>query len=231
MKSLDKYKKGDMTPEELEEFTDVFMRAKFDNDRKTRWENTLQTSFKVDRERVRGSKIIPQRRLISYLAIAAAAVLLFTVIRPAFLATTTTYAQLTDQFISQDFYENLSGIKGDQDTDQLNLRAVYAYNQKDFTTAISLYQQLIERGAANDEQYFFLGLSYFYDRQYATAIKYLDTTSEIYPDSKFKQETNWFLALAYLKNGELEKGKVILRSIQSGMWNHDKAQQLLDTFK
>lgn len=227
MDQLEKYKKGLLTKEELSNFTDVFMRAKYDDDRQNRWQKTLAGQHQVKRDKPEKT-----RRIYLWAASAAAAVaiIVFMLFSNPFTANAS-YEQLADAFLSEEFYENQEMIKGDQDVEQLNLQAIFAYNNKDFSTAIHHYETIVANGAATYEHYFFLGLSYLYTEQPVDAITNLLKVPESNAAGKFIQESRWFLALAYLKNQDLDNGMIVLRSITPAMWKYDEAQQLLEVLQ
>lgn len=232
MRNLESYKKGEMLPAELEEFTSQLMQAKFDNDRKKRWKKILEEDRGVNREIPPVSLKNKSRRIYMWVTAVAAVLLLLFASKPlvdSFMSPS--YNQLADQYISENFFENRDVTKGDQDIEQINLKAIFAYNQQDFSTAILNFKTIIASGSANDEHYLFLGLSYLYDKQYKNATQALSKVANLYPDTKFIEETHWFLALAHLKNNSLKEGKSILFSIKQGMWNYDKAQELLKTME
>ena len=228
MIDLNQYKKGGVTKEELEEFTNAFMRAKYDDDRKERWQSLLTTEQNFRRD-VDDQRTRPIGRRVFLWAASAAAVALVAYLMVFGLGPSpTTYEQLADNYLTGEFYENREGdSRGEQDVEQINLQASSAYNQKDFATAIARYETIIARGLANDRHHFFLGLSYLYTAAYEDAITNFLKVPELNASSKFIQEYRWFLALAYLKNEQLDEGEAVLRSIQAGDWKYTEAQALL----
>lgn len=227
MINLKQYKDGQGSREELEEFTDAFMRAKYDSDRRNRWQSLLSQEHDFKREAGTATDSRPGRRIYLWAASAAAAIILFLLWMFGPLSTSVTYEQLADNYIQEEFYENLEESRGEQDVEQLNMQAISAYNQKDFQTAISYYETIINQGQAHDRHYFFLGLSYLYVDQYDQAIENLLRVPELNAESKFIKEHRWFLALAYLKNGQPEEGRPLLLAIQSTDWKYREAQLLL----
>ena len=225
MSNLEQYKKGEMTAEELESFTDSFMRAKYDNDRKNRWENKLSTEQGINQTAPEAKS----RRLYLWVAVAAAVLLLLLAYKPIIQSFNSPgYEQLAEAFITDNFYENLEISRADQDITQVNLDAIAAYNQKNFETAITHFETIVAQGIATDKQFFFLGLSHLYSQEYDDAIANFIEAKNVNDKSKFKQDIQWFLSLAYLKNEDLVNGKSALLSISKGQWNYDKAQQLLE---
>ncbi|MEL6973155.1 MAG: hypothetical protein AAFO02_23525, partial [Bacteroidota bacterium] len=76
MIDLNQYKDGSVSKEELEEFTNAFMRAKYDNDRKERWQGLLASEQNFGRqENTQATKRI-SRRVFLWAASAAAVALI-----------------------------------------------------------------------------------------------------------------------------------------------------------
>lgn len=228
MINLNQYKDGKASKEELEEFTNAFMRAKHDYDRKNRWQSMLQLQHDFRRDKI-DTEVKPIRRsILMWAASAAAVVIAFVLWMLAPDTTAVTYEQLADNYLAEEFYENQEDSRGEQDVEQLNLQAIFAYNQKDFETAIGLYENIVQSGQANDRHYFFLGLSYLYLDRYDEAITNLQQVPAVNSDSKFIKEYRWFLALAYLKNKQVPEGRTLLISIQPNDWKYREAQLLLE---
>ena len=234
MEEIKKYRQGNMQAEELDNFTRKFINAKFNADKKNRWEKMLKEQHDVDRN-TSSPKTKPKiktRKLYMLAAAVAAAILLLIVANPIIQSfSAPSYEQLASNFIDQGFYENQEVSKGEENVEQLKLNAVFAYNQKDFPTAIKHWEAVVSSAAADETAYFFLGLSHLYNKTYDNAITNLQKAQGFENTNKFEEETRWFLSLAYLKNGDLENAKTALLSINEGMWNHDKALQLLNELK
>ena len=97
------------------------------------------------------------------------------------------------------------------------------------------YDQVIEnlRTLPADKQTiqyknYFLGLSYLANKQPVEAIPLL-TKAQSAPSVKLRQKAEWFLALAYVKNGQKDKARLLLNQISSNRANPfgKLAQQVL----
>lgn len=224
MKNLQRYRDEDLDNQELEFLTDHLMRSKYDNDRQHKWAKRLDDEYQVNRHTIKSTSY--SKMYWWGIGVAAAAAVLFLVI-PVLNTNTASYQQAVDDLLTADFYENRDRLKGDQDINRLNILAVNAYNEKDFSTAIEYYEEIVETGLANDEHYFFLGLSHLYAKHYNAATQHLKEVMQVNANSKFQQETRWFLALAYLKQQDVELGRNQLLQIKVKEWNYQKAQALL----
>lgn len=234
MEDIKKYRQGNMQAEELDNFTRKFINAKFNADKKNRWKKMLKEQHDVDRN-TPNLKIKPKtktRNLYMLAAAVAAAILLLIVANPIIQSfSAPSYEQLASNFIDQGFYENQEISKGEESVEQLKLNAIFAYNQKDFPTAIKYWEAVVSIGVVDETAYFFLGLSHLYNKTYDKAIANLQKVQSFENGNKFEEETRWFLSLAYLKSGDLKNAKIALTSIDEGMWNYDKALQLLNELK
>ncbi|KAA3623645.1 MAG: tetratricopeptide repeat protein [Bacteroidetes bacterium] len=228
MDNSKKFTDDNLQGEELEAFTEKFLRAKFDRDRKKRWGKILEEKHGINPP---GTEPRRRKGRTIYLwmgAVAAAVVLLFLAYPLFFNASENNYQQLADNYIQEEFFQNQEISKGDQDIETLEINAATAYNNKAFETAIENYDKIVEAGAAEDRHIFFLGLSHLYQGNYQQAIETLSGFVENEDFNSFQLEASWFLALAYIKHNEPEKAKPFLEEIQKGSWNRQKAQNLLD---
>lgn len=227
MDSSRKFTDENLQGEELEAFTEKFLTAKFDRDRKKRWGKILEEEHNIPPQK---EKVRKRKTRMVYLwvgAIAAAIALLFIIYPNLLNPTGNSYQQLADSFLQEDFYSNQGISKGDIDLKQLSIDAATAYNNKDFVTAIDLYAEIAVLPGAEEEHYFFLGLSYLYNENFPKAIEVLAELEQSESSAQFEQETRWFLALAYLRNNETDKAKPLLNQVKDSNWNNQKAAQLL----
>lgn len=231
MKNMDNVKKyredKQLSVEELEQLTEKIFFAKFNRDRARRWEEQLATKHGVAKGNSPEAKSIPLTKRRPWLFLAASFLVL--ALATTFVLTqnnTTSSSELAATYIEQDFFNNQSTTKGEEDVQQLSLDAANAYNNKDFATAISLYTQLDQNIV---EHSFFLGVSYLYNNAYPKAVSTLEHTQQIDTEKMYSQETQWFLALAYIQNKQLDKAKQLLQNIRVEDWNYSKAQDLLNT--
>lgn len=84
--------------------------------------------------------------------------------------------------------------------------AMVNYKQGDYNTAIEKWNKLLIAKPENDTLNYFLGVAQLADKNEAKAIPYLQKVLEK-NKSIFMDDTYFYLGLAFLKNGELEKAK------------------------
>jgi hypothetical protein len=99
--------------------------------------------------------------------------------------------------------------------------AMLAYNNGDYKTASELF-----KGKRSAESIFFNGLSHLYSGNYTEAVLLLNSSA--LSSSRFKEQSRWYLALAYLSDGEKEQAKNVLISInRKGHYKQNKATSIL----
>lgn len=112
--------------------------------------------------------------------------------------------------------------KGISDNSDNLHNAISAFNKEDWQKAISGFEL---ESSTDIESQFFLGLSYFYNKQYQKSSEIL--SKPILENSLYKEEVNWFLGLSFYLSNDRSKAKGILSRIKAGEWQYDNAQKLL----
>lgn len=231
MESSKKFTDENLQGEELENFTEKFLTAKFDRDRKQRWQKILAEKHGVHPPLSKKPKS-KAKVLFLWMGVIAAAIVLLFILNPGFLQLkSSSYQQLADNYLAKDFFQNQDISKGEEDVELLKLNAVSAYNSQNFSTAIENYEKIIALNEQESEHLFFLGMSYLYDKNYAKAIEMLSPIAAAENGSKFNLEAQWYLSLAHLKNKNPKQAKLLLEIIKNGTWNADKASQLLEALE
>ena len=88
-------------------------------------------------------------------------------------------------------------------------KAMVAYKEGKYQEAIGSWEKLYQNNPDNDSLNYFLGAAHLANSEAHKAIPYLEN---VFPqaESSFQQESLWYLGLAYLKSGEVEKAKEFL---------------------
>ena len=111
------------------------------------------------------------------------------------------------------------GISGNSE----NLHnAISAFNKEDWQKAISGFEL---ESSTDVESQFFLGLSYFYNKQYLKSSEIL--SKPLFENSFYKEEVNWFLGLSFYLSNDRSRANDVLSKIKAGEWQYDNAQKLL----
>jgi tetratricopeptide (TPR) repeat protein len=107
-------------------------------------------------------------------------------------------------------------VKSEQDTiteKDNTLKAVSYYEQENYKEAIYHYKEAIAKDPDNDKNQLFLGISYLADNEPNEAIKVLFTYD--FPKSKYIQDRDWYLALAYLKIKDVPNAKILFEKLSN----------------
>ncbi len=87
-----------------------------------------------------------------------------------------------------------------------------AYEAENYERAAMSLEKIVEGGTDKAVVYFYLGLSYLY-QQNTDVNKAVSVFEEAAKDGDYKNESLWYMSLAYLKNGEPNKAKEVLKEI------------------
>lgn len=232
MKHLKKYKSDDsLSGEELEKATRDLLSAKFNEERRAAWKAQLAKDHAVQRTIVQEVKL-PKRRRFLYVAMAAAAALLFLLVAFPFIrqSSDTSVQALAMEYLEEPYPNNMMK-KGEQTSiPETRLKAIAAYNQTDYIDAKGFYKQIIQSDEVEVGDYLYLGLSELYTENYADAVAYLEEAKPLtITNHKFEQEVNWFLSLAYVQNQQVEDARLLLQTIvRDKTWMHQNASKLLE---
>lgn len=111
----------------------------------------------------------------------------------------------------------IAPIDKSETAESLPAKALQAYERKNYQEAVQHFealQQAANRSVTDslvfsaDEQLYY-GLSLLENRQERAAIAMLNTIADD-PNARYQQAAQWYLALAWLKVGDLDKSKVVL---------------------
>ena len=248
---LNKYIKGNMSEEEFEHISEQLIQAKFDRDKKKIWQQKLKEQYGVERTTT------PKKRLFYRLYIAASFLLLLAV-SIYFMNSNSKPDHLLalNEHIEDLTIISGSPFRGDNDIDAKIEKASQYYRDKQFDKSILLWQQIIasEKEIASikkiasekgiDIQILNSGIDinftfYINKAYYDLAVCYLQKLSpEPKQAIKFlkisglngpKEEIAWMLSLAYLKDGQKEKGiEGLSEIVDKKMYKSNEAKKLLD---
>lgn len=113
--------------------------------------------------------------------------------------------------------------------DKVLQQAVTAFNKRDYSTAVTLLQQVKEQDTANSYVNFYYGVALLKSGRVPEARRIFDA---LYAgQSAFKFDAAFFQALGYLTEKNKEACKEWLQKIPADAANYDKAQELLKELK
>ena len=221
MGKLEKLLGQHLSTEEEEKILQEAIEFKLDKDLKARMETQLLEKKGLSRSPTREkqtSRIILIRRLI---AVAASILVLFLIFQT--LQSNTIDAQQQAMIYLKEYDTFHGGNSKGASTDDDNRRlGIQAFNQKNFLEATQYFSKIQLK---QEEDLLYAARAFLFIEQYGAAVEALEKLST--KSTRFRQETNWFLSLAYILEKQEEKGKAVLKKINPEDWNYDKAQELL----
>lgn len=202
------------------------------------WQKKLSEDYNIHRNLSNKKPVAKVRPLRTWLMASAAALLLL--VSGIFLIKTldeTSPVKLADNYINTEKFAHPLELRSkgpEQDLSQMRTEAALAYIKNDYPAAISIGEQIIRQAAeSSTDDHFFLGLSYVYNNQPSSAINQLLLAQQKgLLSGRFVQETDWFLALAYIKNEQHGMAAEILdKIIQNQQWMAEKALKLKEAMQ
>ncbi|HFC76652.1 MAG TPA: tetratricopeptide repeat protein [Candidatus Moranbacteria bacterium] len=128
------------------------------------------------------------------------------------------YANLKykDTQLALQFYEspNFSDDRSKAIAETILNKATTAYNQKDFSTAITLSQQITPEQSNYTSAQYLLAHSYFQNHNWAKAVPIFSDLIQS-NDERYLESSQWYLALTYLELGSQSKALNLLDQISS----------------
>ncbi|MCC6462806.1 MAG: hypothetical protein IT260_20230 [Saprospiraceae bacterium] len=203
-----------MSEKESDQFLNDLIRQKMDRDTKADWAQKLEDQYQISRS---DTPLVAQRSTVAYrwMGIAATLVLLVMAVwmyrsQDGFQA-----RQLADSFIREEQLPYAGFRKGADAVLEKRMRAVDAYQRKDFNTAIDTWQQLQAQPEFSPDDQFFLGMCYLYNGQAAQALSAFGKHEKMdNPGNRFVQERQFFSALALIKTGDPNTARSVLQALE-----------------
>lgn len=195
--------------------SDQFVHEEAENNLKATLQEVSPSYFQ---EKKKQARIIPLLRRYGLPAAGiAAAVVLILIFQPFQGSLYDQYKQLpTASFIEQSA-SDLADLAAAQQ----------AFNQKDYATALNIFQQYLNEEANRDdvEIRFYTGLCHLELDQLSPARSIFESLHA--GNSVYQTEGTWYLAMTYLKEEDWERCVEYLRQIPEGTERWEEAQRLL----
>ncbi|GAK76364.1 tetratricopeptide repeat protein [Nonlabens ulvanivorans] len=193
--------------------------------KKSKLKNLLQEQErKLNQPASEGSTITKKTSVFKFLipAVAAAAIIIFSL---NLFGNSITTLELFES--NYEPYRNVMGgiERGEEIKEDLISKAFYTYEIKDYTTAAILFEQLYE----TDQQSMYL----FYHANAQLGKGNTQKAISLYKQHQnvqddFYARSRWYLALAYLKNDQIQESIAVLEGISKvKSYNYVKARELL----
>jgi tetratricopeptide (TPR) repeat protein len=117
-------------------------------------------------------------------------------------------------------------LRNDKEADE-KTQAFLSYEQGLYKEALAFYERALKEQTTH-ELLFYAGASALADGQSAKAVLYFTELLKN-PHTLYQRRTQWYLSLAYLKEGQLEKTKALLNTLTQQPDNYQgKAKNLLE---
>ncbi|MFM2387093.1 MAG: hypothetical protein RL660_1850 [Bacteroidota bacterium] len=138
---------------------------------------------------------------------------------------TGTQQSTSPQDLYKEYYESPSLSVERGTNDDLLAKITQHYNAKQYAEAIPLLESYIALQPQDQKFLLALAICKLNTNRVAEAEKELQAI--IASDTTFKQKAEWYLALAYLKNGDKEKAMALLKSFGPDHFYNAKAKAVL----
>lgn len=229
MKNIKQYLNNQLPENHMNQITRTLLKEAFEEDHKAHLGNILEEKFKVvPPQKKRTNRI----RLYSIISIAASILLLFIASQVYQDAIQPSADKLVADYLSKPLPHNF-GRKGITE-EHIRANGNEAYQTENYKDAIINYTQLMDDEKGDIVDQFYLGLSYLYNNQVEQAIQALSAAKSMELSNTFqdKEDINWFLSLAYLKNGQKDAAKKELNFIiTNNLYRSVDAAKLLSTLE
>lgn len=136
---------------------------------------------------------------------------------------------MDEQAIYASYFKPLTNpdatVRGENDSTEAS-QAIQAYEKEDYFEAIKYYEKLVANNPDNVKNNLFLGISFLATNQPKKAI---DVLNKITASEQFHFDIQWYLALAYLKNKEIQQAQTTLTNLtKEENYYQKEAQEILD---
>lgn len=113
-------------------------------------------------------------------------------------------------------------------TSKLLVNALKSYEAKEYTTALSLFQQVLEKDSLNITGNFYSGISNIEIKKYNAANKNFNRIIQ-HKNNLFIEQSEWYLGFCYLMTNKKEEAIRQFHTIaQSNSFYKEKAQEILN---
>lgn len=118
-----------------------------------------------------------------------------------------------------------ANVRGENDNSD-ETKAANAYENEDYFEALNFYQKLVANNPKNVKNNLFLGISYLATNQPKKAIVVLQTITQ---SEEYHFDIQWYLALAYIKNKEIQNAQANLNNLtKEENYYQKEAQEIIE---
>lgn len=226
-KKLGKLVDGNLNEGEIDSILSEAIQAKFDAELRLDLEKSLRQDYNLTREsqRIELKERRGNRRFFFLAAIAASLALFifaWIVIQPS----PGNVQELASAYLTTSEIYHGGALKGNTENEEARTQAIRSFNAGEYAQAEQYFSGI---GNKTEEDLFYSGMSSLYLKEYKDAIAKLKSLAG--SESRFQEEANWYLAIAYILDGDLATARELLSKMEPSSWNHDKTRKLLEALE
>ncbi|MCO6490409.1 MAG: hypothetical protein J5I98_18485 [Phaeodactylibacter sp.] len=224
---LGKIMDSNLSEDKIDDILGNAIRAKFDAELRLDLEKSLRQDYNLTRgsQRIELKEKRGNRRLFFLAAIAASLalfILAWIVIQPS----PGNAQELASAYLTTSEIYHGGALKGNAGNEEARTQAIRSFNAGEYAQAEQYFSGI---GNKTEEDLFYSGMSSLYLKEYKGAIAKLESLAG--SESRFQEEANWYLAIAYILDGDLATARELLSKMEPSGWNHDKARKLLEALE
>lgn len=205
-------------PKEVDKVLGQWLNCTLDQELRQQFGQNLEQRFNIKKPMKKKGGV---RALMRPFLAAAASIALLAVLYVANQDNVTVENMATEHIVSQNL-KHPGNSKGVSLVNPHRLAGITAFNNGDYGKAADGFQKI---EAPTLEDTYYLGMAHLKNENYPLAIETLKNCA--HSGSRFRQEANWFLSLAYIVQRENTKAIQQLAKIETNDWNYLEAQKLL----
>lgn len=212
-----------LNEDEIDAILGNAVKAKLDADLKRRLEKSLREDYGLSREnRKAGLKERRGKNRFFVLAAIAASLALLILAWNVFRPSPGNVQELASAYLATSEIYHGGALKGNADNEEARMQAIRSFNAGEYAQAEQYFSGI---GEKTEEDIFYGGISSLHIKKYKDAIAKLESLAG--SESRYQEEASWYLAIAYILDGDLAAAKDLLSKMGPSGWNHDKTRKLL----
>lgn len=213
--------------EEMDAILGKAIQAKFDAELRKGLEKSLRQDHNLTREnqRIGLKERNGKRRLFVWAAVAASLAILI-LAWSVFYPSPGNVQELASGYLATSEIYHSGALKGNTHNEEARMQAIRSFNAGEYVQAEQYFSSI---GEKTDEDVFYSGISSLYDKKYKEAIAKLQSLTGT--ESRYQEEANWYLAIAYILDGDQAAAKGLLSTMEPSSWNYDKTRKLLEALE
>ncbi|HKK77435.1 MAG TPA: tetratricopeptide repeat protein [Saprospiraceae bacterium] len=239
MNAFEKYFQGKLPPEEQEELAkkrqDPAFEAEFQSYQRAfraiqyQGEKELKAHLQIKEKSLNGGRSRQQTRRLARRVLQIAAILVLSLLAVLLWPRQPSAERYLSTYFTPALNTALPNLRGEPAPDMGSplQNALTAYNQKDYRAAIEQFQ-LIDRDSLQDIAHFYQANAHLALENSGPAIPLLQGL--VQKENNYQYQSRWYLALAYLENGQTASAKALLEQLrlEQGSYQREAARILLE---